>query len=124
MSRTLYALTIDPERTWEIATLAPQDLHVESLWPRDPFPSGPVAGLIVDLDYLLLDPPGRVRMVEQALRWVARCPVAVLSFNLEDEQEKILQSMGVIVSGCLDMTVVNRLLGLPPASAAAIRPAA
>jgi hypothetical protein len=121
---TLYALTTDPARTWEIATLTPQELRVESLFPRDPLPSGPVAGVIIDLDYLLLDHAGLVRLVERAGRWAARFPVAVLSFNLMHEQENALRSMGVIVSRSLDATVMNSLLGLPPASAATIRPAA
>jgi hypothetical protein len=124
MTRTLYALTTDPDRTWEIATLTPWEVRVESLFPRDPLPSGSVAGLIIDLDYLLLDRAGRDQLVQQAPRLVARYPVAVLSFNLADEQVTILRARGVLVSRSLDAAVVNSLLGLPPADAVAVRPAA
>jgi hypothetical protein len=125
MTRTLYALTTDPERTWEIAALTPQRVWVESLYPRDAPPRGPVAGLIIDLDYLQLDHGGRARMVEQAPRWAARFPVAVLSFNLEEAQEEHLLWRGVIVSRRLEVALIDRLLGLPPgAAAAAVRPAA
>jgi hypothetical protein len=124
MNRTLYVLTTDPDRTWEMAHYAPREVRVESLFPRDGLPAALVAWLVVDLDYLHLDRAGRDRLVEQAGQWAARFPVAVLSFNLEDAQEKSLQPKGVIVARALDAAVIHRLIGLTPGAAAAVLAAA
>jgi len=80
--------------------------------------------LIIDLDHLTLNHAGRNQLVEQAPQWVARFPVAVLSFNLEDKQVTALQAKGVVVSRHLDAKVVNTLLGLPPGGAGSVLPAA
>ena len=39
MVQTLYILTTDPERTWELAQATPREVHVESLFPRNAPPA-------------------------------------------------------------------------------------
>ena len=55
MVRTLFILTTDPERTWELAQATPPQVRVESRVPRVATPPRPVPGLLIDHDYLLLD---------------------------------------------------------------------
>jgi hypothetical protein len=99
--------------------------EVIALSPRDPLPDGGCEAAIYDLDFL--PPTLRQQVLTNLFRGPQHCPVAVHSYNLDDQQVRDLRARGVFVRRRLERAILELLrrevrriradAGAPPAEA-------
>jgi hypothetical protein len=105
--RVAYLTTdeVNQELALQLAAGLGVDLCVLS--PRDPAGLESFAGVLYDLDYL---PESRRReILADLLAGPPPCPVAVHSYNLDADQERLLCENGVLVSRRLEAELFLRL---------------
>jgi hypothetical protein len=103
-------LTIDEVNQNEAQRVADRyGVGLYPLSPRDPPPNGQFEAVLYDLDYL---PPQQLQAILGVLlSKVSDCPVALHSYNLDEEQATALRNNGIGVFRHLEPAMLRLLAG-------------